>query len=219
MHTQYHTDVGLGSCHAIVGPMFSGKTDMLLRELDRYSRLHGMGVEIFLFKPKTNTRDKDGNIRAHSGSVRAWSAEIETGMDALLWIDSKVSNRSRIVVVGIDEAQFVRGLRSFVELALNHRTYVSDYMANVTMHVYLAALDGTYKREAWPEIVAVQPLCHTYRKLTAICSCCGCKEAPFSRRDVASQALELIGAEESYSAVCEECFVHPELRRCCLPSA
>lgn len=207
---------GSGYCEAFLGPMFSGKTDLLLRALDRYSRLHGSGVETVLIKPLADTRGHDAEIETHSGCRRICDGRVSSG-EALWDVLMKRAHisSSPIFVVAIDEAQFLKNLLYFVERVLNHwDTEVYGRMAYKTVIVYMAALDGTYERKPWPEIAAVLPLCHTFRKLTSICSCCARREAPFSRRDVDSDQLIVPGAEEIYSAVCSRCYLHSG-KQCC----
>lgn len=71
--------------------------------------------------------------------------------------------------------------------------------------VIIAALDGTFQRKPFNNILNIVPLAEFVTKLSAVCIDCG-KEAAFTRRTVDSQEIELIGGEESYKPVCRACF-------------
>src|SRR6202795_3787804 len=86
----------MGWIEVIVGPMFSGKSEELIRRLRR-AELGRQGVQIF--KPVLDHRYSKNGIVSHSGLEIA-SELVETSGDVL----EKVVPRTE--VVGIDEAQF-----------------------------------------------------------------------------------------------------------------
>jgi thymidine kinase len=114
-------------------------------------------------------------------------------------------------VVAIDEAQFFKGLRPFVERALAARK-----------HVILAGLDGDYRQQVgifarqnhpvltvfpqvFGELLSVIPLADRVDKLTALCMVCADgTEGPFSKRLTSETCQELVGDETCYKAVCRE---------------
>lgn len=97
-------------------------------------------------------------------------------------------------VVAIDEGQFFPDV---VE--------ISEKLANEGVVVVIAALDGTFQRKPFGEILSLVPLAEQVVKLSAVCIECG-NEAAFTRRTVDSQEVELIGGEEIYKPVCRNCF-------------
>jgi thymidine kinase len=97
-------------------------------------------------------------------------------------------------VVAIDEGQFFPDI---VE--------VSEKLANYGIIVVVAALDGTFQRKPFGNILNLVPLCEQVTKLSAVCIECG-KEAAFTRRTIDSEEIELIGGEETYKPVCRGCY-------------
>jgi thymidine kinase len=69
----------------------------------------------------------------------------------------------------------------------------------------VAALDGTFQRKPFGNILNLVPLAEMVSKLSSVCIDCG-KEAAFTRRTVDCQEVELIGGEETYKPVCRSCF-------------
>ena len=97
-------------------------------------------------------------------------------------------------VVGIDEGQFFSDLIPF-----------SESLANVGKIVIIAALDGTYQRTAFGDILKLVPLSESIIKLNAICMVCY-NTAGFTKRITNEKAVELIGGTDKYMAVCRECY-------------
>ena len=97
-------------------------------------------------------------------------------------------------VIGIDEGQFFPDIKQFCEL-----------MADYGKMVVVAALDGTFLRKPFNQILDLIPICDSVKKLRAICMFCG-KEASFSLRTSADVDVEVIGGADIYKAVCRECY-------------
>jgi len=96
-------------------------------------------------------------------------------------------------VIGIDEGQFFPDIRW------------AELMANSGKVVLIAALDGTYQRKPFENIMNLIPLAENVTKLSAVCmNCFG--EASFSKRITEEQSLEVIGGADKYMAVCRDCF-------------
>jgi len=78
-------------------------------------------------------------------------------------------------------------------------------MANKGKVVLIAALDGTFQRKPFPNILELVPLAENVTKLNAVCmSCFG--EAAFSKRTSEEDSLEVIGGADKYMAVCRGCY-------------
>lgn len=73
-------------------------------------------------------------------------------------------------VIGVDEGQFYPDIVTFCEK-----------MANAGKVVIVAALDGTFQRQAFNDILSLIPLAESVVKLNAVCSVCN-KDAAFSKR-------------------------------------
>lgn len=97
-------------------------------------------------------------------------------------------------VVAIDEGQFYSDIVEFCE-----------ELANSGVIVMVAALDGTFQRKPFGNIINLLPVAEKVTKLTAVCVHCS-NEAAFTQRVIESEEIELIGGEESYKPVCRKCF-------------
>ena len=69
----------------------------------------------------------------------------------------------------------------------------------------VAALDGTFQRKGFGNILNLLPVAEKVIKLSAVCVYCT-NEAHFTQRTVDSQEVELVGGDETYKPVCRKCF-------------
>ncbi|KAK2181104.1 hypothetical protein NP493_410g00035 [Ridgeia piscesae] len=94
-----------------------------------------------------------------------------------------------------------------------------ETMANKGKTVIVAALDGTFQRQGFGDILKLVPLAENVVKLTAVCmECCG--EASFTKRKGAETEVEVIGGAEKYLATCRACFKSPiRVSPTCSPKA
>lgn len=224
-------DPGFGSAHAILGPMTSGKSDELMRRLDRFRRMRNASVH--MYKPRLVDEASLFPGMVHSRTGAQWPATVvSTSLEILNDVIGKREEigKNKIVVIGVDEAQFVVQLAVLLEIAKDRRILTSIQLApekaqlisSWTMIVFFAALDGTFEQKPWPEISNAIPHCLSIEKLRAVCVCCQLREAPFSRREILSEQLVLIeqedagtnGKAEKYVASCAACLTHAG-RRCC----
>jgi thymidine kinase len=98
-------------------------------------------------------------------------------------------------VILINEAQFFNDLKYVVKDALYNKK-----------KVYLAGLDGDFKREKFGEILDLIPHCDKITKLTSLCGVC--KDGTpgiFSLRLTEEDQQELVGTE-NYVPVCRNCY-------------
>ena len=97
-------------------------------------------------------------------------------------------------VIGVDEGQFFSEIVEFCEA-----------LANKDKIVLVSALDGTFERKPFGNILNLIPLAEKVTKLCAVCVYCT-SEAAFTKRIVESKEIELIGGAEMYKPVCRACF-------------
>lgn len=172
--------VGTGWIEVITGCMFSGKTEELIRRLNR-ARYATEGV--VMFKPSVDTRYSTADVVSHS-ELRFPSHPVDHASDILRMVDDAV-------VVGIDEAQFFD--RDLIDVVTR--------LAEERRRVVVAGLDLDYRGvpfEPMPELMATAEY---VTKTLAVCVVCG---APASRtqRLARTEARILLGATESYEARC-----------------
>ncbi|NXG50145.1 KITH protein, partial [Psilopogon haemacephalus] len=99
-------------------------------------------------------------------------------------------------VIGIDEGQFFPDIVEFCEM-----------MANAGKTVIVAALDGTFQRKAFGNILNLVPLAESVVKLNAVCMECY-REASYTKRLGAEREVEVIGGADKYHSVCRACYFH-----------
>ncbi len=179
----------MGWIEVIVGPMFSGKSEELIRRLRR-AEIARQRVQIF--KPLIDQRYSNTEIVSHSGhGIR--SDLVKTAADVL------VSVEARTEVVGIDEAQFLG------EGVLD----VCTKLADMGKRVIVTGLDTDYLGRPFEPMPRLLAIAEEITKLLAICVRCG-NPAVHTQRLVASEDLIVVGAGGMYEARCRRCF-EPQL--------
>ena len=179
----------MGWIEVIVGPMFSGKSEELIRRLRR-AEIGKQRVQIF--KPVIDQRFGKNGIVSHSG-LEIPSELVEDGGE----IVQKVAPRTE--VVGIDEAQFLG------------ETIVADCarLAELGKRVIVAGLDTDFMGRPFEPMPRLLAVAEEITKLLAICMRCG-NPAVHTQRIVASEELIVVGASGMYEARCRRCF-EPQL--------
>lgn len=180
---------GDGRIEVICGPMFSCKTEELIRRLRR-AVIGRQRVQAF--KPALDRRYHETRITSHSAqSIEAHAvngvAELETAVDP----DTQV--------VGIDEAQFFGPLL----------VPVARRLADRGVRVVIAGLDQDYRGEPFDPMPAMLAIAETVTKLTAVCVQCG-GEATRSHRKAGGEATVEVGGADAYEARCRACTVRRE---------
>ena len=175
----------VGWIEVIVGSMFSGKSEELIRRLRR-AQIARQRVQIF--KPSVDTRYADDHIVSHS-ELRIPSETAATAAELL----AKV--RSDTEVVGVDEGQFFDAELPAAATAL----------ANRGVRVVVAGLDQDYLGKPFEPMPQLLAIAEYITKTRAICMVCG-NPANHTQRLVASSHRVLIGAQGKYEARCRRCF-------------
>ncbi|MPM34567.1 Thymidine kinase [bioreactor metagenome] len=184
--------VNHGYIEVVIGPMYSGKSEELIR---RIKRAEIAKQNIVVFKPRIDDRYSKEDVVSHSGdSVGA--IPINKANEIYNYIDEKTQ------VVGIDEVQFFD--EEIINIAVN--------LADKGIRVIAAGLDMDFKGEPFgptPKLLAVAEFVD---KIQAICSVCG-QPATRSQRLINGEPARYddpiiqVGAVESYEARCRKCHV------------
>lgn len=175
----------LGWIEAICGPMFSGKSEELMRRLRR-AMIARKRVQVF--KPALDDRYSADEIVSH-GDVRMPSLVISGPSEIVARLDWRTQ------VVGIDEANFFG--QSLVEIA--------GQLADSGKQVIIAGLDTDYMGRPFPPMPDLLTLAESITKMLAICMRCG-NPAKHTQRLVESNDLIVVGATGMYEARCRRCF-------------
>ncbi|MEZ5426273.1 MAG: thymidine kinase [Pyrinomonadaceae bacterium] len=177
---------GTGWVEVIVGSMFSGKSEELIRRLNR-ARIARQKVQVF--KPRIDDRYSVEEIASHSGMTHI-SKPVMTAKELLSQIDEDTQ------VVGIDEGQFFD-----MELvdAVNR-------LADGGKRVIIAGLDQDYTGKPFEPMPQLLSIAEFITKTHAICVKCG-QTANYSQRTFESEERVAVGATGKYEARCRKCFV------------
>ncbi|MCK4546337.1 MAG: thymidine kinase [Candidatus Eisenbacteria sp.] len=175
----------VGWIEVIVGSMFSGKTEELIRRL-RLARIAKQKVQVF--KPGIDSRYSKGEIVSHDDTSLE-SISVNSSREILEKL------RPDADVVGIDEGQFFD--RCLPE--------VCEAMAGRGVRVIVAALDQDYKGQPFGPAPGLMTVAEYVTKQLAICTVCG-NPANRSQRISGGASQVQVGAADSYEARCRKCF-------------
>ncbi len=173
-----------GWVEVIVGSMFSGKTEELIRRLNR-AKIARLKVEIF--KPGIDTRyDKEDVVSHNENTIK--STPIDSAEQILLYAND-------VDVVGIDEAQFFD----------DQLGEVCNKLANSGIRVIVAGLDMDFQGKPFGPIPHLMAIAEYTTKVHAICIRCG-SLAQYSHRTIKGDDLVVLGETESYEPLCRRCY-------------
>jgi thymidine kinase len=179
-----------GWVEVICGPMFSGKSEELIRRL---RRAEIAGQRVLIVKPRLDDRYDVSHVVSHAGArMRAVAAEHSS--DVLRLADAYDA-------VGIDEVQFFD--EAIVEAAIA--------LAAAGKRVVAAGLDRDFRADPFGPMPLL--LCHAefVDKLQSVCHRCG-GPATMTQRLVDGEPASfdgetiVIGALDSYEARCRGCY-------------
>jgi len=190
LETSIHSTQRRGWIEVICGSMFSGKTEELIRRLNR-ARIARQRVEIF--KPKIDTRYDEVNVVSHNENS-ILSTPVDSATQILLLTNE-------VDVVGIDEVQFFDD--EIVE--------VCNKLAAQGIRVIVAGLDMDFMGNPFGPVPALMATAEYVTKVHAICIRCG-NLAQYSYRKTQEQKLVMLGETDSYEPLCRSCY-EAEMKR------
>lgn len=176
-----HQGFNHGSIEVVCGPMFSGKTEELIR---RVKRAQIAKQRLQIFKPAIDVRYDETKVVSHSAQSLQ-SQPVEKAVDILL----NLKDTTRIVA--IDEIQFFDMDIIKVVRKLADRGY----------RVICAGLDLDYKAEPFGPMPMLLALADNVQKIQSICTVCG-SPATRSQRLSDSTDMVLLGETDAYEARC-----------------
>ena len=178
-----------GWLEVICGPMFSGKSEEMIRRL---RRAEIAGQRVVILKPRIDDRYDATDVVSHAGA-RMQAVPISSAADVPGCAEG-------FEVVGIDEVQFLEA--TIVAHALE--------LANRGVRVVVAGLDQDFRRLPFGPMPELLSHAEFVDKLQAVCHRCGGPAtttqrlvdglpAPYSGDTV------VVGAAEQYEARCRGC--------------
>ena len=181
-----------GWIEVICGPMFSGKTEALLKIIERMDLAK---KKYIIFKPKIDTRYSINQLVSHNQKTIE-ATNISHGSD----ISRHIKDCHQAIV--IDEAQFFD--KSLVK-------YLQEY-SQKGLRIIVAGLDKDFKCDPFGPMGDILAIADKVTKLTAVCQVCGC-EATRTQRIIDGEPAHfydpqiLVGTDDKYEARCKDCHI------------
>jgi len=175
---------GAGWIEVVTGPMFSGKSEELIRLLRRAAIAR---QRVAVFKPALDNRFGTTDVVSHS-QWRIPCEVVERAEEILRRLDPRTE------VVGIDEAQFFD----------DELPAVCSHLASLGKRVIVAGLDMDYRGIPFGPMPTILAIAEKVDKISAICSRCGAPAA-YTQRLTAAAEQVVVGAADVYEARCRRC--------------
>src|SRR5258707_2763591 len=175
----------IGWIEVVCGPMFSGKSEELIRRLRR-ARIARKRVQVF--KPAIDNRYSADEIVSH-GDQRMDSEVVPNAKEMLAKLDWRTQ------VIGIDEANFFGP----------DLIAITGQLADTGKQVIVAGLDTDFLGRPFSPMPELLCLAESITKTLAICMRCG-NPAKHTQRLMGSDDLIVVGAAGMYEARCRRCF-------------
>jgi len=192
-----------GKLNLILGNMFAGKTEELIKRLRRVQEYEHKNV--LVFKPKTDTRSGDNLLKTAKGDTFP-AIDIESMFDVFDELrNEKFSSGKTINVIAFDEIQF---FPSDVYSTIDH-------LLNLGHDVITAGLKLDFRGEPFINSVSLLGLIkndHDLLLLNSCCSICG-DEAQLPQRIINGEPakyndpIKLIGGNDCYQPRCHKHFI------------
>ena len=172
-----------GAVEVVCGPMFSGKTEELIRRVRR-AQIARQKVQIF--KPAIDDRYHETKVVSHS-SLSIDAVAVNGSLDIL----SKVYDSTR--VVAIDEVQF-----------FDHDIIpIIKKLARRGIRVICAGLDQDYTGSPFGPMAELLCMADNVDKIQAVCTVCGAPASKTFRKDPEEcNDQVLVGETDLYEARC-----------------
>ncbi|KPU44608.1 thymidine kinase [Oxobacter pfennigii] len=185
-----------GWVEVITGPMYSGKSEELIRRIKR-AKIAKQKVQAF--KPAIDNRYDSTDVVSHGGD-RALAIAVNNSGEILKLVEKDTE------VVAIDEA-------NFFDMDLVN---VVRHLADDNKRVICAGLDLDFRGEPFGPTPNLMAIAEFVDKLKAICMVCG-NPATRTQRLINKQPAKytddiiLVGAMESYESRCRKCHDVPKI--------
>lgn len=178
-----------GNVEVVCGPMFSGKTEELIRRVRR-AQIARQKVQIF--KPAIDDRYHETDVVSHS-SLTVQATPVKEAIEIL----EKLYDSTR--VVAIDEIQFFD----------DNIILVVKKLAKRGIRVICAGLDQDYMGNPFGPIPTLLCMADRVDKIQAICTVCGAPASKTYRKNEDQTDQILVGETDLYEARCRSHWDHP----------
>ena len=177
----------VGRLEVICGPMFAGKTTMLM---ERIRQARAAGVVVGVFRPARDTRSSPASIMTHSG-LSLGATEIDSA-------DEVLAGRHACTMAAIDEAHFFA--QALLEPCLELRRRGA--------HVLVAGVDLDHRGRMFEPFASLIPHADLVQRLQGTCARCG-RPSTHTQRLVEEEGRIVVGGDDLYEARCAACFKPP----------
>jgi thymidine kinase len=174
--------MGAGAIEVVCGPMFSGKTEELIR---RVKRAEIARQKVQIFKPIIDNRYHETDVVSHS-SLTVHAVVVNDALDIL----RKLLDSTR--VVAIDEVQFLD--ETIVR--------VVSKLARRGIRVICAGLDQDYQGVPFGPMPALLAIADKVDKVQAVCTVCGMAATKTYRKSAHESEQIIVGESDLYEARC-----------------
>ena len=192
-----------GQLFIYFGPMFSGKTTKLIRELVTYydvASKAGINLKVIYINHGADNRKSIDNT---ASSHHSMFYQLPGGLPALKTLKLSSVDVTNYDIIGIDEAQF------FDDLAVT----VRDWVINKGKFVLISSLDGNSELNSFGQAHQLTCLSRQVEKMSAKCTNCLDATHPipstlayFTHRISKDTGNIVIGGADKYMAVCLSCY-------------
>ena len=173
-----------GWIEAITGPMFSGKSEELIK---RIKKLGYAKISTLVLKPSIDSRWANGKIISRAGtSIKTMSMKNTSEIEKI--------DVSSYKAIAIDEAQFFN----------NEIVEIIQKWANQGKRVIVSGLDMNYLGKPFGPMPKIISVAEIVDKQKAVCFVCG-KSANFTFKKTKSNNIIDIG-DKGYEARCRACY-------------
>jgi thymidine kinase len=184
----------------IIGPMFSGKTSRLV---DIYKQCKFCNIPVVVINHSIDTRYDNELLSTHDHIKipciqtdvlkHIWKEEPETNGIFKILRDREEVYFADVIL--INEGQFFDDLYDTVISMLKHGK-----------KIYIAGLDGDFKRQKFGQILDLIPLCDKVTKLTSLCSICKNGTPGIFSKRLTNELEQTIVGFSNYIPVCRNCY-------------
>ena len=175
----------MGRIEVICGSMFSGKTEELIRRINKVEKTN---LKYMVFKPEIDTRNKKNSIKSHN-NIEIPAQSVKNVIDILNY-------KNKFDVIAIDEAQFFS----------NDIVRVCNELADSGIRVIVAGLDMDYSGKPFGPMPYLMAIAEEVIKLHAICSDTG-NPALYSYRKLKNKNVVMLGKKDEYEPLSREAFI------------